>query len=96
MIVAWGRIGPSMPRVAQPWGGSRRVTSWVIVRSVPLIRRVVANRESPVIRTLATSCCQSAKRNGSVAKAKTSCGGRATSIVWTSSAMTPPCYLCLS
>jgi len=56
---------------------------WIIVRSAPLIRRVVANRASPSMRTLTTSCCHSANLRGSVATAKTSAGVHAISIVET-------------
>src|SRR5215217_3192286 len=87
VIVACGRMGPSTPWAAQPRGGSFRVICWIIVRSAPLIRRVVANRASPSMRTFTTSCCHSANRRGSVATAKTSSGVHAISIVETSGAI---------
>ena len=71
VTVAPGRIGPSTPRTAQLRGGLSSVTSWVIVRSTPPIRRVVVNLaptpggSSPSKRTRTTSRCHSANREGS-------------------------------
>jgi hypothetical protein len=41
VIVAFVRMGPSVPRAAQPWGGSLRVICWIIARLAPLIRHNV-------------------------------------------------------
>jgi hypothetical protein len=72
------------------------VISWVIVRSTPPIRRVVVNLEPTLdgrpssMRTLTTSSCHSANREGSVTYEKTSSGGRAISMLDTIGGIVAP------
>src|SRR5829696_7257279 len=96
VMFALGLIGPATPRAAQLVGGLISVISWVIVRSVRPIWRVVVNLEPtlggrlPSRRTLSTSCCHSANWGGSGTYQKTSSGGRSISMLCTIGGIVPP------
>ena len=81
VIVAFVRMGPSVPRAAQPWGGSLRVICWIIARLAPLIRHNVV-----------LPLGESARIGGD---GEDLSGVYAISIVETRVPSAPPCYLCL-
>jgi len=87
------RIGPSVPRTPQLIGGSMWVTSEVAGRSANPMRRAVthlsptAGGPFPSMCPPITFSCHSLNRVGSMTYAKTSAGGRSTSIVETFAAI---------
>jgi hypothetical protein len=96
VMLAFALSGPSTPRAAKLLGGESSVISCVDLCSTRPIRRVVVNLEPtlggwcPSIRTLTTSSCHSANREGSVAYEKTSSGGRAMKMVDTIGGIASP------
>src|SRR5690349_10289199 len=91
------RIGPSVPRTPQAWGGSIWTSSDVDGRLAPPMRRVVthlaptagvwAPSAGPSMCPSTTPLCHSLNRAGSVAQANTSAAGRPISAVVTMGGM---------